>query len=317
MIKATVDPRLEPVLFGLVPLVFRGGASPADDVGAHVRAASALRRRGARLVILQDDVNALAVHAADGVERVLLPVGPGGLRTFDDLRGNKADKMDLEACARLPDGRLVAFGSGSTPAREQLVIIETSGGVRVIDAADLYARLRGEPRFAGSELNVEGAIVAGDALRLFQRGNGAITAETEPVNATGDLPLEAFVAWLDSGAATPSLTAVVQYDLGQAGGARFTFTDAALLDDGRVAFLACAEASPDAVRDGPVVGARFGIIEGDGARIAGVRDRDGALVTLKLEGLEPSPDSPRRFDVVADMDRPGEPALLGVLEIRG
>ncbi len=32
-------------------------------------------------------------------------------------RGNKAAKMDIEACVVLPDGRLLAIGSGSTPAR--------------------------------------------------------------------------------------------------------------------------------------------------------------------------------------------------------
>lgn len=81
-----------------------------------MRAASAVCRSGGRLVIIQDDTNVLTYRHDDGhTEAVLLPAGEGGRRTFDGWQGNKHAKMDLEACAALPDGRLVALGSGSTP----------------------------------------------------------------------------------------------------------------------------------------------------------------------------------------------------------
>jgi hypothetical protein len=81
-----------------------GGQTPG--LVAHVRAASALRRLGDRLVVVQDDVNALAVldTSTATLTPVLLPPGHESARVFDDLRGNKAWKMDLEACAALPDG---------------------------------------------------------------------------------------------------------------------------------------------------------------------------------------------------------------------
>ncbi len=82
-------------------------------------------------------------------------------------------KMDLEACALLPDGRLIALGSGSTAARERIVVVTPDDGVRVVEGAATYAQLRARGDSSGSELNLEGAVVVDGVLRLFQRGNGA------------------------------------------------------------------------------------------------------------------------------------------------
>ncbi|HUF70845.1 MAG TPA: hypothetical protein VMM79_19505 [Longimicrobiales bacterium] len=45
--------------------------------------------------------------------------------------------MDLEACAILPDERLVTVGSGSTPGRERLVMMGGAGTPRIVEASDL------------------------------------------------------------------------------------------------------------------------------------------------------------------------------------
>jgi hypothetical protein len=113
------------------------GADEARDLPGHVRAGSGLRRWGERLVVVQDDVNALALldERAGTVTPLVLPAGAGGRRHFSERRGNKAAKMDLEACVVLPDGRLLAIGSGSTPAREHLVVVDADHHVRVVDAA--------------------------------------------------------------------------------------------------------------------------------------------------------------------------------------
>src|SRR5690606_8903131 len=145
--------------------------------------------------------------------------------------------------------------------------------------------LHGRREFAGSELNIEGAVVVGDALRLFQRGNGAPRDGLMPVDATGDLELAGFLRWLDGGP-VPALERVRQYDLGQVGGVRFGFTDATVLPDGRVAFIAGAEDSPDTYHDGIVVGCRFGVIDGDEVRIGEIVDADGRPSRLKLEGID-------------------------------
>jgi hypothetical protein len=320
IVRATLvarsDPSLSATLDRLTPLFYCGGASPNDDRPAHVRAASAVRRMGSRILIVQDDVNILALRDENGeMAPLMLPVGPGGRRVFDDTIGNKKGKMDLEACASLPDGRLVAFGSGSSRAREILVIVEEGKPALAVGADLLYEALRSERAFAGSELNLEGAVVRASELLLFQRGNGAQRGPTAPVNAIGSMDVEDFTAWLDGDRRAPRLTAVTPVDLGAVAGTRFGFTDATLMGDGRLAILACAEDSPDAVNDGPVLGLRFGIIDRDELRMTDVLDDAGRPPGLKLEGIESRPGSTAEFDVVADVDRPSEPARLGRLRI--
>lgn len=303
------------------PLRF-AGADDALDLPAHVRAGSGVRRWGERLVVVQDDVNALALldERAGTVTPLALPAGEGGRRHFSERRGNKAAKMDLEACVVLPDGRLVAFGSGSTAARERLVVVDVERRVRVVDGGALYARLRGRPDFAGSELNIEGAVVVGGRLRLFQRGNGAVVRGMAPTNATGDLDLGAFVAWLDAGPGAPSLPPsfidVSSVDLGRVGGVPFGFTDAVALPDGRVVFLAGAEDSPDTYGDGAVLGARVGVLDGEGVVLAEVLDERGGPSALKLEGVElvgVAPSGAIELVVVADMDDPDVAAVMAPL----
>ena len=139
---AANTPSVRAVLHAERALLYTAGVDARDGVPAHVRAASAIRRRGSRLIVVQDDVNALAVlDAAGGVVPLLLPTGSGGQRLFEDRKGNKHLKMDLEACVVLPDGRLVAFGSGSSPQREQLVIVGPGSSVQVVACGDALRRV--------------------------------------------------------------------------------------------------------------------------------------------------------------------------------
>lgn len=320
---ARVDPSMSAVLEELVPLLFSGGEDLAADRPAHVRAASAVRRWQGRLVLVQDDVNVLALRDDVGrVEPQLLPWGEDRRRVFDDVRGNKAAKLDLEAGLVLPDGRFVALGSGSTSRRERVVVAwPQSGRIELRETGPMYAALRADREFSGAELNLEGATVVGERLWLFQRGNGAPTAAAEAVDATAELDLAAWVAWLDGRGPFPPPLRVTTYDLGRVEGVRLGFTDAAALPDGCVAFVAVAEASPDAVRDGEVLGCRFGVIADDDVRVCDVTDAQGEPSRLKLEGLEPdraggSPgEPPCTFWVAVDMDRPEHPAMLGGLRV--
>jgi hypothetical protein len=339
--RARLDPSLRAVLHELAPLRYARGEDAAGDHLGHVRAASAVRRWQGRMVLVQDDVNVLALRDdAGGVEPRLLPWGEGRRRTFGDELGNKHAKLDLEAGLVLPDGRFVALGSGSSPRRERVVVAWPDGRVALREGAELYAALRADVGFCGAELNVEGATVVGERLWLVQRGNGAATDSAQPVDATAELDLAAWVAWLDGRAGFPPLERVTAYDLGTIDGVRLGFTDAAALPDGRVAFVAAAEASPDAVRDGEVVGCRFGVIASDEVITCDVTGPSGERSRLKLEGLEhagvehagveheglehaglepstagdPEGTSLRLWAAV-DMDRPDHPAMLGRLHV--
>jgi hypothetical protein len=329
-IHAEMESRSRATLSQPSTLRYTSGASSAEDYPAFVRAASAIRRWQGQRVIIQDDVNVLALAtapvmfeparepgpAAEGsIEPLLLPRGEGRQRSFDASRGNKRSKLDLEAALVLPDGRLVAFGSGSLPQRERLVVVEPGSAPVVRDAHDLYRGLRQCTEFAGSELNLEGALVRSGTIELFQRGNGMASAALGPTNAIGRLALDDFLGWLDRAGPPPSLQHVLRVDLGRAHGVPLGFTDAALDSDGAVVFLACAEASPDAVADGEVVAMRLGLMDGDRARLIEITDALGQPCRIKLEGIEARDDAVDRFDVVADVDDPGAAALGATLEL--
>jgi hypothetical protein len=291
------------------------------DLPPHVRAGSALRAWRGGFVVVQDDVQALAMLASptDTPAPMRLPPGPDGRMAFLASDGSKAAKLDLEAAVTLPDGRLVVFGSGSTAARMRLVVASpcNDDAPRIIDASTFYTYLCSRKDFSGSELNLEGVVAIGPHLRLFQRGNGAARDGLAPVNTIGDLALDAFLAWLDHDGPVPELIATRRIDLGAIDGAPLTFTDAVALDGQRVAFLACAEASPDTYRDGPVHGMHLGLLDADGtATTTPILEPDGAPTTLKLEGLEylgRNPDGSLQFIAAADPDDPDVPAVLASL----
>ncbi len=315
------DPRLVARVASRTPLLYTAGGCELEDRPPNVRAGSALRWLGGRLAVVQDDAGFLAlVDPSGAAEARALPRGPAGRRRFESRLGNKAEKLDLEAAVVLrgrSGERLVAFGSGSTERRERLVVAGEDGSVRVVDAAPLYAMLRADVTFSGSELNVEGAAVANGVLRLFQRANGAPARGLEPVNATMDLDLDAFVAWLDGDGALPRPLRIAQYDLGTAAGVRFGFTDAAALADGRILFVAGAESSPNTYDDGAVVGCRLGVLEADGGRCADLTDESGGPCALKVEGITLASDDGRRLFAVTDQDSPDEPALLCEITLEG
>jgi hypothetical protein len=318
LLIARRDANLEARVDALQPLIY-GGRRRGPVGPGHVRAASGIRVWGRRLVVIQDDVNILAIQE-DGRDfrSLLIPTGQDQGGTSGVAGEIKSSKMDLEACLVLPDGRLVGFGSGSSPKRERIVVAGPSGGIMVREGRDLYALLRETTAFSGSELNIEGATAVDGGIRLFQRGNGAPTARLKPVNATGDLPLDLFLDWLDRSGTAPHIANVRQYDLGEVAGVRYGFTDAAMMPDGRMAFIACAEDSPDTVQDGAIIGAGFGLIDHEEVRITEILAETGRPTSLKFEGIEWLEDgSENTFLVVADLDDPGVPAQLGRLRVTG
>jgi len=324
-VTASEDPQLGAIVTRRIPLLYRAGADALQDRPAHVRAASAVRWFGDRLAVVQDDANFIGlVDPTDfAVESIALPAAADGVRQFDDLRGNKHDKLDLEAgLVAEVDGTewLLAFGSGSTPARNRIALLRAGRAAAEIRKAQaFYDVLRRTTGFSGTELNLEGTVLLGDRVRLFNRGNGAPSGELSPVDATCDLGWPDLWKHLCDPAANPPPNPfhIVQYDLGSLGGVRLTFTDACARDHG-ILYTAAAEDSPDAVRDGEVQGSAIGSISRDGqARYAVVRDAAGEVFRAKIEGITPSRTDSRSVWVVVDVDDPLTPSELCAVELRG
>ncbi len=324
----TNDPRIRARIVSRRPLYYSAGADELLDRPGYVRAGSGLTSIGGRLALVQDDANFLAVVDPYGmaVDAISLPACPIGLRQFDDTRGNKHWKLDLEACTTIADEErevLIAMGSGSTPRREHIVLIDwppaNPSVIKLLPAPGFYEMLRSLPEFSGSELNLEGALYLGHGtLRLFQRSNGAPRNGVLPVNATCDISWPQLRAHLtDPLASAPTLRNVVQYDLGFLDGVPLSFTDAALRSR-KVFFTAAAEASAGVIEDGPVMGSVLGCIDEDGTtRWAAIQDYEGRRLLDKVEGLSLDGADDNRGWIVIDNDNSSTPSDLCEVELQG
>ncbi len=322
---ATADPDLTATVTAERPLHYAEGADRELDRPAHVRAGSSLARVPGGIALVQDDANFIAViDPESGLARsIALPAGTGGLRQFDDGRGNKAHKLDLEACVSFDhegDTLLLALGSGSSARREQAALVrgweQPRPDVRLVHLPQLYASLRRAHAFAGSELNVEGALFLGDRLRLFGRGNGAERDGVRAVNATCDLDWPALLAYLHAPdrSPPPEPVAITRYELGAIDGVPLSFTDAAMWPGGAL-YSAAAEDSPDAIRDGHVAGSAIGAIDAAGhTRWTILVNASGDPYRGKVEGLLPDGD---RLLVVVDADDADAPSHLCTVELSG
>ena len=278
----------------------------------HLAAASGLVRVGDWLYVVADDENCIGVFPAQGD-------GPGRRLVFDatalprEASARKEQKPDLEALAHLParawppHGALLALGSGSTPSRRRGAVwpLHAYGSAAapplLLNLATLYAALDAEI----PELNLEGAAVSGDRLRLLQRGNGRAG-----VNALVELDLRGACASASRSQALPAdlVRGIRRYDRGAHRGVRYTFTDASPLPDGRLVFSAVAEDCPDTYHDGPVVSAALGILDAEG----GVEFLEPLEPVVKIEGVHATLESGGEIALllVADADDETHPAPL-------
>ncbi len=328
-IIASHNPTLSARVARRTRLFYSEGAAPALDRPAHVRAGSGLARIGRYLTVAQDDANFVALIEEQGrrVHPITLPAGEDGGRQFDEGRGNKPLKLDLESCVAVPSDRgdlLVAFGSGSTSRREWVLVVggvpHDAPAVTLHYAPELYAGLRAAHEFSGSEMNIEGAVWIDGRIRLFNRGNGAPGNELLPVDATCDLEWSTLWSHLQDpeGVPPPSPETILQYDLGTLDGQRLGFTDATLGPAGMLFFSATAEDSPDAYHDGPVVGSVLGVLRGgEHAEWAVLVDTNGDRFDGKVEGVFIPPERPCQAYVVVDRDDPDDPSELCEVELGG
>ncbi len=271
----------------------------------HLSAASGLVHHQGRFYVVADDEHHLGLFDDNDDETPvrLLRLWPDDLPEAKAAR--KALKPDLEALLTLapmpghPHGALLALGSGSRPNRRGGVLMAFAENglpaepVRHVDLAPLYQTL--EASFQA--LNIEGAFVLGDELRLLQRGN-----KGDARNACIAYSLAEWQAWLlTPNAPLPELRMVQFLALGDVGGVPLGFTDGAALDDGSWAFSAVAENTADAYLDGACAGSVVGVVAADGS-LRAITTLEGEW---KVEGLAAQLDGDRvRLQMVTDADDP-------------
>jgi hypothetical protein len=274
-------------------------APPAPGRPRHLAAGSGLIVRDERLWVVSDEEVGLATFHRDRLD-----AGRMHALADDDLphepAARKEAKPDLEALCELPDGTLLAVGSGATERRRRgwLCRPGAEGDVEhsvEISLHALYDILDDEL----PDLNIEGAAVSGDRLWLAQRGNGE-----EGDNVLVALDLETTLRAIATDRALPAdPVAMVTYDLGEADGVALTFSDLAPLPGGRLAYAAAAEAGGSTYHDGETTGAAIG------ALTPGDPLRDAPLPTNcahKIEGISRRADG--SFLLVADPDDPDQPS---------
>jgi len=257
-----------------------------------VSAASGCVVRDGRVFVIADDDPHLWAFSLNGTRLDRRRLLPGVMPA--DAKERKAVKPDLEALALLPDGGLLALGSGSSPRRRRGALFRDDK-VTVVDCTELFTAL--EQQFEA--LNIEAAVVVGDQLVLGQRGNGP-----GQQNALVRLTLADVLRGLERGElGSWAIEGIETLDLGELDGVALTLTDLALSLEGELHFSAAAEDTSDPYLDGACAGSIIGVL---GPR--GVVRRSRVAPLSKIEGLAQLDAD--RWVMVADADDPTVPAQL-------
>ncbi len=289
-------------------------AQPTANAGRRfVSAASGLARLDGRYYFVADDELEIFWCEIAGNDPVLALPALGGILPTDAV-ARKAVKPDFESLATLPRGAvfaerpaLLALPSGSTERRMTAILVVPLGGpdhhVTRVDCAPFLSRLRQQ---ALPQLNIEGAMVAGEEIVLLHRGVGA--------SPNALIKLEAAAVYAQLRAETPVLPVDLRFELtpvalGSLSGVRLGFTDGAMLTDGRFLFSAAAEATNNAYDDGEVTGSVLGFATLDGK----VSEVFAVEAGFKIEGLHAellAPSGEVHVRMVTDADDAALPSQL-------
>lgn len=239
-----------------------------------VGAASGLSYENDRLFIVSDNSNYLYEYHIESkaLNRHLLLDMDG-----QNEQVKKKQKLDLEAIAP-HKGTYYLFPSGSEPNRIAQFAIDPNDFSQISqnDVGDLYTNLRKTFHISEEDFNIEGAVFHQDTLLLFNRGNG-------PNEMNGIIK----VLEKEEGI-SPTFTPIT---LPRINGQPAGFTDATLVD-GKIFFLAAAEAGKSSYYDGEISGSQVGIID----LISLTLEKAETISSdIKFEGITLYRDSPSEY----------------------
>ena len=257
----------------------------AKNRPGYVYAASGLVRLENRVFIIADDELHMAeFDVRDSQPGNWIKLLPGVLPI--DYSERKKVKPDLETITHLqpyehaPHGALLVVPSMSRPNRVTGVILNLNQSLSIdgaplpIDFSDICKKLTSSI----DGLNIEGITVQQKTTKLFHRGS-----RSKGKSVVIELDTKGFLRDLHDTHAPKSenIIGMKNYDLGEISGVELSFTDAIPLSDGRIVFLATAEATDDEYQDGASLGSSLGIMKENGEieRITRISGKD------KFEGI--------------------------------
>ncbi len=202
-----------------------------------IAAASGLVYQNKRISIVSD--NSMLLYSYDIKDQTLFKK----TLIWRDKTENvpKKDKADFEAIATV-DGMFYIFGSGSGAGRNGLIIYDAKRDSKdSVDLKPVYQELMQRFDVSDHDFNIEGAVVLGSELWLFNRGNGP-----NKKNAVFILEKATYRPKDYFAVALPPLQGIAT-----------GFTDATFAD-GNIYFTAAAEDSNSSYHDGEIKGTLIG-----------------------------------------------------------
>ena len=250
--------------------------------------------------IVGDDATGLYLLDLNNYQQQKIPIAT---LNHDVYREPKSIKRDFE-CATFIDWKgkeyLLAFGSGSTPLRDSMLMIHTKEftDCRILSLHSFYEGLRKLTQTKIEAWNIEGVTIELDFLYLLNRGNNMIM----------NFKTSEFMQFImDAGSPFPTTTYhSVRLPFIQNHEAKLS--GACTLDNHHLLFSATVEDTPEWSKDGPVLGSFIGIYSLRHNTVTEtflLQDGSGAPLKEKIESLSivrNLPEEDLEFLAVGDND---------------
>ncbi len=246
-----------------------------------ISAASGLVKNNDLFYVIADDEFSLAMFSIqDSNLDTIIPLITGSLPSDNKLRKKlKPDWESLVYISSKYNNALLAVPSGSEENRRLGILANiedinsSKPTVRAIDFTSIYEELSKTLK----SLNIEGACITNDSLKLFQRGNGI-----NNVNAIIDLNLAGTIDDLENSSkiAASRIEKIQTFELGSISECSYGFTDACSVGE-NIYFLAVAEDTQSTYDDGTFKGAYLGCMNLKGE----IFQQADIPISAKPEGL--------------------------------
>lgn len=170
----------------------------------------------------------------------------------------KKVKPDFEAMSFFPKGKekeLLIFSSGSkSPEREFFVSVhfgQAEAGAKTYPITPFYEKLKAAAKLDAEELNIEGAVINGGELFLFNRGE----------NVVMKYKINEFQAYIEGKQESPE-PIVYSIKLPEVKGVKAGFSGAtAIPGEDKILFTASVENTENWIDDGEILGSFVGLID--------------------------------------------------------